>query len=508
MADRAGRGSQDEPTLAERIGDFAATVSYERLPVEVADSVRQRVLDTLGICVAATALDTSAAARDWVLEQGGRPQAHAVGLPGPVPAALAAFLNGVLAHSLDYDDTHLPSVLHPSASVIPAALAAAQAAGARAADARAAGVQGPPGPDGQTVIAAIAAGLEVCVRIGMAGYDPGTRNSTFFEHGQHATSICGALGGAVAAGLLLGLDAAGVTHAVGVAASMASGLIEANRTGGTVKRMHCGWAAHAAVSAAQLTRHGFTGPPTVLEGRFGFFQAWLRGQFDPAAITEGLGSDWSVPGIFFKPYPANHFTHAAIDAAIALRARGVRPADVESATLGVAAPTVRTIGEPIEVKRAPLTGYMAQFSGPYAVAAGLAGGGGLGVGLADFTDELARDPLRRALMARVSVVADDECTARFPYQFPAVLRIRTTDGRELAAEVMTNRGGPDRPLTYQELITKFRDNVGSRLGQEGRERVEFAIARLEEMNDMAELLGPLSRLAGVDRPRDRSSTTD
>lgn len=479
-------------TLAQQIGLFARSSGFERLPAEVTGSVRQRILDILGICVAATPLDTSAAARGWVLDQGGRPQARAVGLADPVPAALAAFMNGVLAHSLDYDDTHLPSVLHPSAAVIPAALAAAQAAGA----------------DGRAVIAAVAAGLEVCVRLGMAGYDPGAGNSTFFEYGQHATSICGTLGGAVSAGLLLGLDEDGLTHALGVAASMAAGVLEANRTGGTVKRMHCGWAAHAAVSAAQLVCHGFTGPPTVLEGRFGFFQAWLHGRFDPAAITGGLGSEWAVPRIFFKPYPANHFTHAAIDAAIALRGRGVSPADVESATLGVAAPTVRTIGEPIETKRAPQTGYMAQFSGPYAVTAGLSGGGGLGVGLDDFTDELARDPARRALMARVDVVADDRCTAVFPHQFPAVLRIRTTDGRELVSEIMTNRGGPDRPLSQAELVTKFRDNTGRLLTAAAQEQIEQAMARLEELTDLDDLLGPLGDLgplglAAADPPAGR-----
>src|SRR5690606_10387738 len=209
----------------------------------------------------------------------------------------------------------------------------------------------------------------------MAGYDSEAGNSTFFEHGQHATSICGALGSAVAAGMLLGHDEKQLVDVLGVAASMASGIIEANRTGGTVKRMHCGWAANSAVSAAQLVRHGFTGPPTVLEGRFGFFQAWLHGRFDAAAITDGLGEQWAVPDIFFKPYPANHFTHAGIDAARALREQGLRPEEVKSLRLGVAAPTVRTIGEPIEVKRCPQTGYMAQFSGPYTVVAGLLGGG-------------------------------------------------------------------------------------------------------------------------------------
>ena len=133
------------PPLARQLGEFAVASTYERLPAGVADSVRKRVLDVLGICVAASPLETSAAARAWAAEQGGRPQAQAVGVPGRLPAPLAAFVNGVLAHSLDYDDTHLPSVLHPSASVIPAALAAGQAAGA----------------DGRSVIAAIAAGLEV-----------------------------------------------------------------------------------------------------------------------------------------------------------------------------------------------------------------------------------------------------------------------------------------------------------------------------------------------------------
>jgi 2-methylcitrate dehydratase PrpD len=479
-----------EPRLAERLAAFAAEATFDRLPAAVIDSVRQRVLDILGICVAASPLDTSAAAREWVHDQGGLPQALAVGVAEPVPAVLAAFVNGVLAHSLDYDDTHLPSVLHPSACVVPAALAAAQYAAA----------------DGRATIAAVAVGLETCVRLGMAGYSSDSRNSVFFEHGQHATSICGAVAGAVSAGLLLGLDADRICDAIGVAASMGSGIIEANRAGGSVKRMHCGWAAHAGVSAAQLAARGFTGPRSVLEGRFGFFQAWLRGEFDPDAITEGLGRDWAVPGIFFKPYPANHFTHAAIDAAIALRAGGLEPGNVESAVLGVPAPVVRTIGEPIEVKRAPLTGYMAQFSGPYVVAAGLLGGAGLGVGLADFTDELARDPRRRELMARVSVVADDRCTQVFPDQFPAVLRVRTRDGRDLRAEVMSNRGGPQRPLSGDELRTKFRDNVAGLLSPEVAEQTEQAVEHLDQLADVGTVLRPLALIRGLsarERARER-----
>lgn len=460
-----------ETPLAIQVARFATVQSYEALPGEVADSVRKRVLDILGICVAASPLATSGAVRSYASGQGGRPDAHAVGLPGPLPAALAALVNGTLAHSLDYDDTHLPSILHPSASVIPAALAAAESYGR----------------GGRDLITAVACGLEVCVRLGMAGYDEDSGRNIFFDHGQHATSICGTVGSAVAAALLAGFDEEGLVHAVGVAASMGSGVIEANRTGGTVKRMHCGWAAHSALSAVGLVEAGFTGPPTVLEGRFGFFQAWLHGEFYPHWITDSLGERWEVPGIFFKPYPANHFTHTAIDAAASLRDRGVEPARIRSVQLGVAESIVRTIGEPIEVKRSPETGYMAQFSGPYAVAVGLLGGAGLGAGLDDYTDELARDPVRRAIMAKVEVVADPVCTSIFPSQFPSILRATLDDGSEVEASVLSNRGGPQRPLSFDELALKFSNNAGRLLDPAAVKRVEGLVASLEELPSVTPL---------------------
>ncbi|MBM7512490.1 2-methylcitrate dehydratase PrpD [Nocardioides cavernae] len=466
------------------MASFAVRSAEDGVPDDVAASVQQRVLDVLGLCVAAHRLPTSAAAIGHVLDQGGHAQATAVGVPQQVTAAQAAFTNGVLAHSLDYDDTHLPSVLHPSASVVPAALAAAEHVGAT----------------GEQTVRAIAVGLEVAVRLGMAGYDERLGNSVFFEHGQHATSITGAMGSAVAASLLHGADERGVVDALGLTASMASGVIEANRTGGTVKRLHCGLAAQAGVTAAQLVRRGFTGPPTVLEGRFGFFEAWLHGRFFASAVTDGLDPDgrcrdWSVPGIFFKPYPANHFTHAAIDAGLAFRARGVRPEQVSSITVGVASAVIRTIGQPIEVKRAPATGYQAQFSGPYAVVAGLLGGSGLGLGLDDFTDDLARDPRRRALMARVEVVADPRCDAIYPHQLPAVVTLRTTSGEELVEEVLTNRGGPARPLSDDELAVKFADNVAARLAPPAADAVRRSVADLRGASDVRALLTPLSRLS-------------
>ena len=464
-------------TLVEQLAGFAVEARDGGVPDDVAGSVRQRVLDVMGLCVAALPLDTSRAVLDLAVANGGTPQANAVGLAQRLAASQAAFVNGVLAHSLDYDDTHLPSILHPSASVVPATLAAAQSVGA----------------DGTVAARAVAVGIEITVRLGMAGYDRESGNSAFFERGQHATSLCGAIGGAAAAALTLGLDAAGVGHAMGLAVSMTGGVIEANRTGGTVKRLHCGWAAHAAVMAAELAARGFTGPPTVLEGRFGFYEAYLSGRFDPAEITGGLGSRWAVPAIHFKPYPANHFTHAGIDAALALRDAGVRADDVESAVLGVAAPTVRTIGEPLAEKQSPLSGYHAKFSGPYTVASALLGGSGLGLGHDDFTDAAAADPRRLALAARITVSADEECAARYPDALPAVLSVRTRSGETLVERVFTNRGGPDRQLTDDELTAKFVDNAGRVLTPDAVDEVREAALGFDSLADLADLLIPTAK---------------
>ena len=461
-----------ERTLAEQLAAFAARTQVDGAPEEVRESVRQRVLDVLGLAAAARPLETSEAALGFVRDQGGPPQAHVVGLTEPVSASWAAFGNGVLAHSLDYDDTHLPSVLHPSASVVPAALAAAEAAGA----------------DGRRLVDAAAVGIETAVRLGMVGYDRTSNNSVFFEHGQHATSICGAIGSAVAAGAVWGLDETGLRDVIGVAASMSSGIIEANRTGGTVKRLHCGWAAHAGVTAALLVARGLTGPPTALEGRFGFFRAFLHDTGNLAELTEGLGTHWEVPSIFFKPYPANHFTHTGLDAARRLREQGLRPDDVSTAQLAVPPAVVRTIGEPLDVKQRPETGYQAQFSGPYMVVLGLVGGTGLGAGLDDFSDAAVGDPQRRALMSQVDVVGDPECEAIYPYQFPSILRVTTTSGERLEAKVLVNRGGPDDPLSADELAVKYHDNAARLVDRATADQLERVVRTLGPDTDMSDAM--------------------
>ncbi|HKY14679.1 MAG TPA: MmgE/PrpD family protein [Microthrixaceae bacterium] len=475
-----------DATLVQRLGELAARTRLDDLPDVLRVGLAPRVLDIVGLSIAATPLDTSIATVDFALETGGSPVATMIGAGARTSAPLAAFVNGVLSHSLDFDDTHLPSIVHPSASVVPAALAVGEAADV----------------SGAELLAAVAIGLEITVRLGMAGYRPATGDeagqSVYFEHGQHATSICGAIGSAAAAARLRGLDAERIAHAMAVACSMASGILEANRTGGTVKRLHCGWAAQAGVTAASLVARGMTGAPTALEGRFGLFEALLRDEWFEAPVVDGLGRRWESATIFYKPYPANHFTHAAIDAALALRAGGLRLSDVATAHLSVATATVRTIGEPLEVKQRPETGYQAQFSGPFAVAAALRGGGGLGLALADFSDAAASDPELRAVMARITVGGSDRCDAIYPHQFPAVLEVRTHDGRTLVEEVLANRGGDLVPLTDTELRAKFDSNVTDLVSRSAADAVVEAIAALADApagtGAVAAVLAPVQQL--------------
>ncbi|NNH68510.1 MmgE/PrpD family protein [Nocardia uniformis] len=464
-------------TIVQRLAEFAATARDRGVGAELRGDAARRVLDVLGNSLAAQRTPAAASVRSLIEEWSGRPRATALGLPDRHPEASAALLNGTLAHALDFDDTHLPSVLHPSASVVPAALAVAEGAGA----------------SGAALLDAVAVGVEITVRLGMAGYDEQLGNSVFFERGLHATAICGALGGAAAAAMLSGLDTDGIAHAIGIAASMGSGLLEANRTGGTVKRVHCGWAAHAAVTAADLARHGLTGPPTVIEGRFGLLQAFCGDQAVPSAITDGLGAHWELPGVFFKPYPCNHFTHAGIDAALRLRARGVTAADVTSLILGAPTPVLRTIGEPTAAKRRPESGYHAAFSGPYTVAAALLGGGGLGLFHEDFTDDAARDPDRLALAAKVECVPDAHCDEIFPHQFPAVLTAELRDGRSYTERVNANRGGPGNPLSADELATKFRMNAAGVLPPGRAEDISEIVYGLADLLDLDKLLGLLRK---------------
>ncbi len=378
-------------TLAEELASFTASLRFDALPADVVANARLRVLDILGLALAASTYDFAAPVIAAIDATDG--PCTIIGSQRTAPPALAALVNGTLAHGLDFDDTHAASITHASAVVVPSALAVAERAGI----------------SGRDVITAIVAGYEGIARLGMAA--PGA----FHARGWHATSTCGAFAAALAAGKLLGLDAAKLTHALGLAGSFASGLMEFLEDGSAVKRLHAGWAAQAGVFAATLAAGGVTGPASVLEGRFGFYRTFVGAAPDAAGFAT-LGRQWETPRIGFKPYPCCHLSHAYIDCALRLRSEQRVEADaIASIECRVPAGEVPIICEPRDVKLRPRSTYQAQFSLPYAVAAAFIDGH---VGLDTFTPARLSD--ERLLAAGGPGAARDRPRVDVPGRLPGL----------------------------------------------------------------------------------------
>ncbi len=428
----------------------------------VRESVALRVLDTLGCAFAAADEEWADAlmtpARFW----GGAGRSSVVAASQRVVAPMAALTNGALAHGLDFDDTHAPSITHASAVIVPVVLALAEERGL----------------GGGEAIAAAVTGYETITRLGMAV------GGRFHERGWHATAVCGAFAAALSAGRCLGLGEGPLASAVGIASSCASGLLEFLEDGSTLKRLHPGWAAHSGVLAAALAGGGLTGPGTGLEGRFGFYHAALGVRPDLTSLLDSLGTRWETLAVGFKPYPCCHYSHAFVDAARRLReTHGIDPAAIVDVECHVAEGEIPIICEPAEAKRAPRTDYEAKFSLPFTLAALFTDGR---VSVETFGSRRLHDRALLALAARVRYVVDPEST--FPSTFPGHVVVRLADGRRLEARMPNNRGGPDAPLAVSEIVDKFRDNA-SRALPEGQVRaLEKVTLGFEGLDDVAALM--------------------
>jgi 2-methylcitrate dehydratase PrpD len=454
-------------TAANRLAEFTTSLAFEGIPDEVVEAAKLHLLDTLGCGLAAHALGIALEGRTTMAELGGEPQASVIGLDGFLPAANAAFANAMLCHGLDFDDTHSDSVSHVSVVVCSAAIAAGEARGAT----------------GRELLAAIVGGNEVVTRIGMAA------SGAFHRRGFHPTAICGIFGGTTAAARLLGLDAAATTSALGIAGSFAGGLFAYLDVGTATKPMHPAWAAHGALIASRLSSLGAEGPPTVIEGRFGLYHAFVGAQRDEIDIDgqlADLGERWETPRIAYKPYPACHFIHGSLGATAGL-CEGVDPEDVEDVVVTVPEAGVALVLEPAESKVAPRSAYEAKFSLQYSTAAMLVHGQ---VGVRSYMGEAIADPRVLELARKVRYETKDYAT--YPAAFPGGVRIRLRDGTALEADLPYQRGGPENPMTPDEVRAKFRENAGLALGGAALEALEEGVLGLEEQDDLRSLFSLLS----------------
>ena len=462
------------PTAAREIAEWSATLTLDDIPDHVRTDAKLHLLDTLGCGLAAHAGEIATEGRTTMGELGGEAQATVIGTERRLPAANAAFANAMLCHGLDFDDTHSDSVSHISAVITPTALAAAEQLGA----------------NGRDTLAAIVAGNEVVCRIGMAA------SGAFHARGFHPTAICGVFGGVAAIGRIAAADAATTTSALGIAGSFAGGLFAYLADGTPTKPMHPAWAAHGAHLASRLAANGAAGPQTVLEGKFGLYHAFLgaeEGEIDIAGQLADLGSRWETPRIAYKPFPVCHFMHGSLGAtAGAANGRTFAAAEIDDVLVSVPEAGVSLVLEPAEQKRAPRSEYEGKFSLQYSVASMLVRGH---VSVGDFTDEAIGDPAVLAVASKVRYETRDYPT--YPQAFPGGVVVSLADGTSFEADFPYQKGGPENPLSADEVRAKFRENASLALSERALERLEEAILGLEEHDDLTAVLAPLTLEAAV-----------
>jgi 2-methylcitrate dehydratase PrpD len=439
---------------AGQVASWAAALALDDIPNEVRAAASEHVLDTLGCGLAALGLGEATAGLAVARESGAGP-ATAIGTQDGVTAPTAALANGMLCHGLDFDDTHEPSIAHIGTVVVPAALAVAETVGASGADA----------------VAAIVAGTETVARIGTAAPEG------LHRRGFHPTGVCGVFGATVVACRLRGMDADVTTRALGLAGSMASGIFEYLSDGSPTKPLHAGWAAQAGVQAAALAAAGARGPATVLEGRFGLFATHVDVPWDVAAQLADLGRRWESPSVAIKPYPACHWNHAAVDAAVEA-SDGAAPEDIERILVRIPDVGVPIVLEPSDQKAAPMTPYDAKFSLPWCIAARLVHGR---LDVRSFTEEAIGDRAVLALAARVD---------HAPWQgevgspFAGEAEVVTADGCARVVRYEQPRGAPGNPMTLAAVVEKFMVNATRSLDEAAAQRIVAGVEALDAASDV------------------------
>ncbi|WP_430465506.1 MmgE/PrpD family protein [Tabrizicola sp.] len=417
-------------TISERLADWILAYDPASVPQAAIDGCADTILDTVGLTVAALETDYGRAVRTAFADPG---TATVWGLPeGRAPEA-AAVINGTCGHGEDYDNTFEGCPVHSGVVIVPALLAAAERYDLAAAD----------------VARGIVVGIEVMCRLGLVA------DKAVHKAGFHPTAVLGAMSAAAGVAAALRLDRMGIRNSLGVAGSMASGIIEYLADGSSTKRLHPGWAAQSGLRAAAMGAAGFTGPSTVFEGAHGFFHGFSSPRATEfAPLVEDLGTRWESARLAFKPFACGTMTQPYIDCAIDLRNRGIAPEQVVRITCDVGEGTVHRLWAPLELKQTPPTPYAAKFSGPFCVAAGWIWGD---AGLAQFTETAVRDPRALALAAKVSFRIDPD--NEYPSNYTGHIRAELSDGSVVDSFAPCMRGGARAPLSRAEILTKARANL-------------------------------------------------
>jgi 2-methylcitrate dehydratase PrpD len=453
------------PRIAEVLADFAINLSYDSIPEAVRIRAKHLMLDATGIALASTRWDFANKTLSALQSLAGAGEIAVIGMPARLPLRDAVLMNGALVHGLDFDDTHVPGILHTTSGAFPCAL----------------GVAEQTGKSGRDLLTAYVLGVETGARIATAA------KGGFHQNGFHPTGMVAAFSSALIAGRLLGANSEQLAMAQGIVLSFAAGSMEFLEDGAWTKRLHPGWAGAAGVTAATLACHGFVGPRNTYEGRYGLYANYMGSHFDAcdfSLVTGGLGDTWEVDRVGVKPYPACHFNHGCVDAALALvHEKGIKAADIE--TIKVLVPSevvVDVVCEPVANKRRPISDYDAKFSLQYAVAASIVRGR---FGLAELEQDAFSDPEILALADKVEYAIDPQ--SNFPQAYSGAVVVQTRTGQELSQREAVNRGAADRPLSSEEIVEKFMGNATMAVTPGRAEEIREAVLAMDDFDDVREL---------------------
>lgn len=455
--------------VTRELAEFAANLRFEDIPDDVVQRTKQLILDVSGVMVRARNDAESTPSLVASMQQlglvGG--ECSVFGDAKGYAASAAALVNGTLAHSLDFDDTHAEGSLHSSAPIVPATMAAAEIVGA----------------SGKDLITATVAGYEIQIRLSIALSPP-----DHYDRGFHPTATCGVFAATAGAGKLFGMDADGIESAFGIALSQSAGSMQFLADSAWTKRSHVGQAASNGLICASMAANGFKGPADAFEGNWGLFKSHTP-KADPAKATEGLGEYWQTLRLAVKPYPSCRYTHAPMDAIIELKEEhGIEAADVEEVEVGVSETGWKIVGNPAAEKQAPASIVDGQFSMPFCGAVTLLEGKLV-------WDDYARhleNPATREMCKRIKTVADPWAEGEFPDNMAGVVRIRMKDGTEYEKKVVCPKGEPGNFLTDDELRTKFDGLCGPYLSGSAMDRLATSLLALEEANSVGAVMA-LSR---------------
>jgi 2-methylcitrate dehydratase PrpD len=455
-------------SYSERLADFAVNLKYESIPSKIVSKAKLHLLDSIGVAFASRTEPFAKSLGEASKSLAGLQQSTVFGTKDPASCENAVLVNGALVHGIDYDDTHIPAIIHPSAVVIPTVLACGEAGKI----------------SGKKALEAIILGYEIIIRLGLAA------GGKFHDRGFHATPLCGTFAACVVAGKIRGGTSRQMVNAMGICGSQGGGIQQFLTDGTWIKKLHPGWAAHSGVIADLLASQGFTGPSEVFEGQLGFYAAYLGLENCRLnLISEGLGEVWETLRISIKPYPSCHFTHSFIDCVLDLKKEHkIDWQDVKNVNCRISPRGALIVCEPIEKRRKVTTPYGGRFSLPYTVAVALVEGR---VGMEQFYDRYLSDPRITATAALVDFTKDEKLSKEVSH-FPGDVTIEMKNGKRYHRLQPYERGSIENPLPENEIKQKFEANLAE-AGISDKNRVEKIIQTIDQL-EKAESLDKLTAL--------------